>query len=145
RAAPGPRVAGTRRASPASSPSRPPGAGWPVTRSGTKPASGRCRKQNSACRPRTGTMTGPDRPGAREPLLHSAPTTREGLMAHLFQAGAGGGGMPVLDMACRDERVTHVTLVEPDVFKPHNVVRHVFPPTAVGKPKAELARAWLLE
>jgi molybdopterin/thiamine biosynthesis adenylyltransferase len=66
-------------------------------------------------------------------------------MAHLFQVGAGSGGMPVLDMVCRDPRVTHVTLVEPDVFKPHNVVRHVFPPTAVGKAKAELARAWLLE
>ena len=48
-------------------------------------------------------------------------------MAHLFQVGAGSGGMPVLDMLCRDARVTAVTLVEPDVYKPHNVVRHVFP------------------
>ncbi len=66
-------------------------------------------------------------------------------MAHLFQVGAGSGGMPVLDMVCRDERITHVTLVEPDVYKPHNVVRHLFPLSAVGRPKAELAREWLRE
>jgi molybdopterin/thiamine biosynthesis adenylyltransferase len=66
-------------------------------------------------------------------------------MAHIFQVGAGSGGMPVLDLLCRDSRVTHVTLVEPDVYKPHNVVRHIFPPSGVGKLKAELARDWLLE
>jgi len=66
-------------------------------------------------------------------------------MAHLFQVGAGSGGMPVLDLVCRDPRITRVTLVEPDVYKPHNVVRHVFPPSAVGRPKAELARRWLRE
>ena len=66
-------------------------------------------------------------------------------MAHLFQVGAGSGGMPVLDMVCRDERITRVTLVEPDVYKPHNVDRHHFPLSAVGQPKAELARRWLLE
>jgi molybdopterin/thiamine biosynthesis adenylyltransferase len=64
---------------------------------------------------------------------------------HLFQVGAGSGGMPVLDMLCRDPRITQVTLVEPDVYKPHNVHRHLFPPSAVGQSKAELARAWLLE
>jgi molybdopterin/thiamine biosynthesis adenylyltransferase len=63
----------------------------------------------------------------------------------LFQVGAGSGGMPVLDMVCRDSRVTCVTLVEPDVYKPHNVYRHIFPPSAAGKPKAELAREWLRE
>jgi molybdopterin/thiamine biosynthesis adenylyltransferase len=66
-------------------------------------------------------------------------------VAHLFQVGAGSGGMPVLDMLCRDERVTGVTLVEPDTYKPHNVVRHCFPLAAVGRPKAELARQWLLD
>ncbi len=66
-------------------------------------------------------------------------------MAHLFQVGVGSGGMPVLDMLCRDERITRVTLVEPDVFKPHNVVRHMFPLSAVGKFKADLAHDWLRE
>jgi molybdopterin/thiamine biosynthesis adenylyltransferase len=66
-------------------------------------------------------------------------------MAHLFQVGAGSGGMPVLDMVCRDPKVTRVTLVEPDVYKPHNVERHLFPPRAVGRPKAELAEQWLKE
>jgi hypothetical protein len=66
-------------------------------------------------------------------------------VAHLFQVGAGSGGMPVLDMACRDPRVTRVTLVEPDVFKPHNVERHLFSAAGVGRLKAELAREWMLE
>ena len=64
-------------------------------------------------------------------------------MAHLLQVGAGSGGMPVLDMLCRDPRITETTLIEPDIYKPHNVERHLFPPDAVGKPKAELAREWL--
>ena len=66
-------------------------------------------------------------------------------MAHLLQVGAGSGGMPVLDMLCRDPRITRVTLIEPDVYKPHNVERHVFPASAVGRPKAELAGQWLRE
>jgi molybdopterin/thiamine biosynthesis adenylyltransferase len=66
-------------------------------------------------------------------------------VAHLFQVGAGSGGMPVLDMVCRDERITRVTLVEPDVYKPHNIQRHLFPLSDVGQLKAELARRWLLE
>jgi molybdopterin/thiamine biosynthesis adenylyltransferase len=66
-------------------------------------------------------------------------------MAHLIQVGAGSGGMPVLDMLCRDARITRVTLIEPDVYKPHNVERHLFPPSAVGEAKAELARRWLVE
>ncbi|HEY7153197.1 MAG TPA: ThiF family adenylyltransferase [Gemmataceae bacterium] len=66
-------------------------------------------------------------------------------MAHLIQVGAGSGGMPVLDMLCRDDRITRVTLIEPDVYKPHNVERHLFPPSAVGQAKAELARRWLVE
>src|SRR5579883_1561310 len=66
-------------------------------------------------------------------------------MAHLLQVGAGSGGMPVLDMLCRDPKIGRVTLIEPDVYKPHNVERHLFPLSAVGEPKAELARCWLLE
>jgi molybdopterin/thiamine biosynthesis adenylyltransferase len=53
--------------------------------------------------------------------------------------------MPVLDLVCRDPRVTRVTLVEPDVYKPHNVERHLFPPADAGRFKAELARDWLRE
>ena len=66
-------------------------------------------------------------------------------MAHLLQVGAGSGGMPVLDAVCRDERIRRVTLIEPDVYKPHNVERHLFPRFAVGAKKADLAQRWLLE
>jgi molybdopterin/thiamine biosynthesis adenylyltransferase len=64
---------------------------------------------------------------------------------HLLQVGAGSGGMPVLDTVCRDPRVRRVTLIEPDVYKPHNLERHVFPPSAVGQFKATLAEKWLME
>jgi molybdopterin/thiamine biosynthesis adenylyltransferase len=53
--------------------------------------------------------------------------------------------MPVLDMLCRDRRISRVTIIEPDIYKPHNVERHLFPPSAVGSPKAEFARQWLQE
>jgi molybdopterin/thiamine biosynthesis adenylyltransferase len=66
-------------------------------------------------------------------------------MAHLIQVGAGSGGMPVLDLLCRESRITRVTLIEPDIYKPHNVDRHVFPLEAIGEPKAELAQRWLKE
>ena len=66
-------------------------------------------------------------------------------MAHLLQVGAGSGGMPVLDMVCRDPRITRVTLIEPDVYKPHNAERHLFPLSAVGQRKAMLAERWLKE
>jgi molybdopterin/thiamine biosynthesis adenylyltransferase len=66
-------------------------------------------------------------------------------MAHLLQVGAGSGGMPVLDLLAQDSRITRVTLIEPDVYKSHNVVRHLFPHSAVGQGKADLARRWLLE
>ncbi|MSQ93507.1 MAG: ThiF family adenylyltransferase [Gemmataceae bacterium] len=66
-------------------------------------------------------------------------------MAHLFQVGAGSGGMTVLDIVCRDSRITHVTLIEPDIYKPHNVIRHQFPSSAVGQRKADLAAVWLTE
>ena len=66
-------------------------------------------------------------------------------MSHLFQVGAGSGGMTVLDIVCRDPRITHVTLIEPDTYQPHNVVRHQFPLSAVGQGKADLAAVWLKE
>jgi molybdopterin/thiamine biosynthesis adenylyltransferase len=66
-------------------------------------------------------------------------------MAHLLQVGAGSGGMPVLDLVCREPAITRVTLIEPDVYKPHNVHRHLFPPSAVDGKKAELASRWLRE
>jgi molybdopterin/thiamine biosynthesis adenylyltransferase len=65
-------------------------------------------------------------------------------MTTLFQVGAGSGGMPVLDMLSRDPRLTQITLVEPDVYKAHNVERHLFPLSDVGRLKADLARDWLL-
>jgi len=66
-------------------------------------------------------------------------------LTHLFQVGAGSGGMTVLDTVCRDPRISRVTLVEPDTFKAHNVPRHLFPHSAVGKRKADLAADWLKE
>ncbi len=66
-------------------------------------------------------------------------------MAHVIQVGAGSGGMPVLDMLSRDPRVSRVTLIEPDEYKPHNVERHVFPAGWVGRAKGELAARWLNE
>jgi molybdopterin/thiamine biosynthesis adenylyltransferase len=62
---------------------------------------------------------------------------------HVFQVGAGSGGMAVLDLVARDPRITRVTLVEPDVYAAHNVYRHLFPPSAVGRMKAELAAEWV--
>jgi molybdopterin/thiamine biosynthesis adenylyltransferase len=64
---------------------------------------------------------------------------------HIFQVGAGSGGIVVLDLIARDPRVTRLTLVEPDVYKPHNVHRHLFPPSAVGRLKGELAYEWVHE
>src|SRR3954465_2965887 len=64
-------------------------------------------------------------------------------MAHLLQVGAGSGGMPVLDLLARDPRITRVTLIEPDIYKPHNVERHLFPPADIGESKAVLAQRWL--
>ncbi len=66
-------------------------------------------------------------------------------MAHLIQVGVGSGGMPVLDMIARDPRISRVTLIEPDVYKPHNVERHLFPLSGVGESKAILAEEWLKE
>jgi molybdopterin/thiamine biosynthesis adenylyltransferase len=64
-------------------------------------------------------------------------------MAHLLQVGVGSGGMPVLDLLSQDSRITHVTLIEPDIYKPHNVVRHLFPCSVIGESKAMAAQRWL--
>jgi molybdopterin/thiamine biosynthesis adenylyltransferase len=66
-------------------------------------------------------------------------------MAHVIQVGAGSGGMPVLDMLIRSQQVKQVTLIEPDIYKPHNFERHLLPPSAIGELKAEAARQWLVE
>lgn len=64
-------------------------------------------------------------------------------MAHIFQIGVGSGGVVVLDLLTREPAVTRVSLIEPDGYKPHNVYRHLFPPSAVGRMKAELAAEWV--
>ncbi len=64
-------------------------------------------------------------------------------MAHIFQVGVGSGGMVVLDLLARDERIRTVTLIDPDIYQPHNVVRHYFPSSAAGQAKVDLARDWL--
>jgi molybdopterin/thiamine biosynthesis adenylyltransferase len=66
-------------------------------------------------------------------------------MKHLVQVGVGSGGIVVLDLVARDPRVSHITLIEPDLYKPHNVHRHLFPVSNVGKIKGELAIQWLAE
>src|SRR5438105_1112755 len=78
-------------------------------------------------------------------IPHPSSFLTEMTMAHLLQVGAGSGGMPVLDILAQDPRITRVTLVEPDHYKQHNVERHLFPLSAVGEPKADLARQWLKE
>lgn len=65
-------------------------------------------------------------------------------MAHIVQVGAGSGGMVVLDLLARDPRVTAITLIEPDVYKSHNVVRHYFDAADVGALKIDLAHRWLV-
>src|SRR5262249_10142895 len=55
------------------------------------------------------------------------------------------GGMTVLDILCRDSRFSHITLVEPDIYKPQNVTRHLFPQSWTGEKKAVLARRWIHE
>jgi molybdopterin/thiamine biosynthesis adenylyltransferase len=66
-------------------------------------------------------------------------------MARLIQVGAGSGGMVVLDLLAGDPRLEAVALIEPDVYRPHNVERHYFGPACCGTAKAELAAAWLRE
>src|SRR5262245_40145979 len=64
-------------------------------------------------------------------------------MGHLFQIGAGSGGLASSELVCRDLRIDHLTLVEPDIYQEHNVIRHAFPRSGIGKSKAELAATWL--
>ena len=64
-------------------------------------------------------------------------------MSHLFQVGVGSGGMVVLDLLARDERIHKVTLVDPDVYMPHNVHRHYFPDTCSGERKVSLGELWV--
>ena len=66
-------------------------------------------------------------------------------MIHIFQVGVGSGGIVVLDAIARDPRIARITLVEPDVYQPHNVHRHLFPLSAVGRMKAEYAVEWIKE
>jgi molybdopterin/thiamine biosynthesis adenylyltransferase len=51
--------------------------------------------------------------------------------------------MVVLDLLCQDPHLTAVTLIEPDVYKLHNVARHYFDLEEVGEFKAELAEKWI--
>ena len=62
---------------------------------------------------------------------------------HLFQVGAGSGGMVVLDLVMRDPRITKITLIEPDTYEEHNIHRHFFPQDDVGARKANLAARWI--
>lgn len=64
-------------------------------------------------------------------------------MKSLFQVGAGSGGMVVLDLLCREPDVGRIILVEPDVYKSHNVYRHYFGPDDIGQLKADLAARWV--
>jgi molybdopterin/thiamine biosynthesis adenylyltransferase len=64
-------------------------------------------------------------------------------MKSLFQVGAGSGGMVVLDLLCREPDIGRIVLIEPDVYKSHNVYRHYFGPNDVGQLKAELAARWV--
>ncbi|HEY2911640.1 MAG TPA: ThiF family adenylyltransferase [Gemmataceae bacterium] len=64
---------------------------------------------------------------------------------HLFQVGVGSGGIVVLDALARDPRITRITLVEPDIYAAHNVHRHLFPESAVGRMKADVAVEWIKE
>ncbi len=64
---------------------------------------------------------------------------------HLFQVGVGSGGMVVLDLLMREQALSRVTLIDPDVYSQHNVHRHCFPPSGVGRLKVELAAEWIHE
>ena len=64
-------------------------------------------------------------------------------MAHLVQVGLGSGGMSVIDMLVRDMRISKLTLIEPDLLKPHNLLRHLLSADNIGKPKLLSAVKWL--
>ncbi|MCE9561720.1 MAG: ThiF family adenylyltransferase [Planctomycetes bacterium] len=64
-------------------------------------------------------------------------------MAHILQVGAGSGGAVVLDLLAREPSVNRVSLIEFDVYESHNVYRHLFPASSIGRLKAELAAEWV--
>lgn len=64
---------------------------------------------------------------------------------HLFQVGVGSGGIVVLDLIARNEAVSAVTIIDPDAYAEHNVHRHLFPNSAAGRSKVELAAHWVRE
>ncbi|NBR05769.1 MAG: ThiF family adenylyltransferase [Planctomycetes bacterium] len=64
-------------------------------------------------------------------------------MAHLVQVGLGSGGMSVIDMLVRDIRISKLTLIEPDILKPHNLSRHLLGSDSVGNSKLLSAVKWL--
>jgi molybdopterin/thiamine biosynthesis adenylyltransferase len=63
-------------------------------------------------------------------------------MSTVFQVGTGSGGMVVLDLVCREPTVRRLILLDPDVYKSHNVHRHYFGQNEVGRPKVGLAAQW---
>jgi molybdopterin/thiamine biosynthesis adenylyltransferase len=64
-------------------------------------------------------------------------------MSTIFQVGAGSGGIVVLDLLCREPSVRRIILLDPDVYKTHNVHRHYFGNEHVGRRKVELAAKWI--
>lgn len=66
-------------------------------------------------------------------------------MSHIFQVGVGSGGMVVLDLVARDERIHKITIVDPDVYQPHNVQRHYFSEENSDERKVSLAQQWVTE
>jgi len=64
---------------------------------------------------------------------------------HIVQVGVGSGGIVVFDLMLRHPAVTHITLIDPDVYAEHNVHRHLFPLSAVGQLKCDLAASWAHE
>lgn len=63
-------------------------------------------------------------------------------MSTIFQVGAGSGGMVVLDLMCREPSVQRIVLLDPDVYKSHNIHRHYFGIEHVGQRKVDLAAGW---
>ncbi|MBX7105207.1 MAG: ThiF family adenylyltransferase [Gemmataceae bacterium] len=66
-------------------------------------------------------------------------------MVTVFQVGVGSGGMAVLDAVARDPRIARVILLDPDTYQTHNVERHLFPRSDIGRAKVHLAKDWLAD
>lgn len=56
----------------------------------------------------------------------------------VFQVGIGSGGIVVLDALASDSRVQQVSLIDPDIYQEHNVLRHRFERGGIGKLKVDL-------